>query len=100
MRAVGAWAPALGILALSCQKPLGDAECRRLLDHYTELLVHEETPEATPERVAHEQEEARAAARKDPRFEFVTCARRVSRRSYDCAMDAASVDGVERCLVF
>lgn len=96
--------PALAVTAacaaLACGRPLDDEECRRLLDRYTELLVKEEEPGAGPERVAHQQTEARSVAREDPRFEFSTCSRHVSRHSYDCAMTAPSVDAVEQCLMF
>jgi hypothetical protein len=92
---------AVGALALSaCQKPLKDAECKRLLDRYTEFLVREEDPGATPERVAHALEEARIAAERDPRFEMARCGERVPRRGFECAMNAPTVDAIERCLVF
>jgi hypothetical protein len=87
-------------LAVACGRPLGNGECGRLLDHYTELLVKEEDPNVTPEGVAHRQGEARMAAKNDPRFEFSECPKRVSRRGYECAMEAPSVDAIERCLVF
>jgi hypothetical protein len=93
--------PGVGALALSaCQKPLEIVECRRLLDRYTEMLVREEEPTATPERIAHALEQARRAADKDVRFEMAECPRRVPRRSFVCAMSAPSVDAIERCLVF
>lgn len=83
-----------------CGRSLEPAECQHLLDHYTELLVLEENPGATPERVAHDQERARAVARKDPRFDFKNCTRKVSRGDFECAMSAPTVDAVERCLTF
>jgi len=86
--------------APSCGRPLEVEECRRLLDRYTELLVLEEQPGAQPSQVARAQAEARVVAREDPRFEFSSCSRRVSRASYDCAMSAHGVDEMERCLVF
>jgi hypothetical protein len=91
---------ALGLFAPGCGRSLDGDECLKLLDHYTELLVREEDPDAPPERVAHLKERARDAARTDPRFEFGECPRKVSRRSYECAMQALDVDSVERCLVF
>jgi hypothetical protein len=92
---------AVSALALSaCQRPLEDTECKKLLDRYTEFLVREEDPTATPERVAHALEEARIAAERDPRFEMARCPRRVPRRGFDCAMKAPSVDAIEQCLVF
>lgn len=84
----------------ACRSPLNKAECTDLLDHYTELLVREENPEATPDLVAIQKEHARKAASEDSRFDFGSCPRHVSRRSFECAMSASSVDEVERCLVF
>lgn len=92
---------ALSALPLpACQKPLDALECRRLLDRYAELLVREEEPTATPERVAQVLEQARRVAAQDPRFEMAECPSRVPRRSFECAMNAPSVDTIERCLVF
>jgi hypothetical protein len=85
---------------LACGKPLEAEDCERLLDHYTELLVREETPEATPVFVAQRMDEARALLRKDPRFELPACGRKVSRASYACAMSAPTVDAVEHCMMF
>jgi hypothetical protein len=90
----------LSLAAGGCEKPLGEEECLQLLDRYTEFLVREEDPKATPQQVAHGQEAARTAARTNPAFEFGTCSRKVRRRSFDCAMTAPSVDAIERCLVF
>ena len=100
-RGLGVLGTALAALAVaSCGRKVSDAECRKLLDHYTELLVREEEPTSTPEQVARALEEARRTAEEDPRFEMAACPSRVARKSYDCAMNAASVDAVERCLVF
>jgi hypothetical protein len=85
--------------SVACGRPVDDRECRALLDRYTEFLVREENPGATPARVAHDQEAARTAALRDPKFEFSECSRRVSRRAYECAMNAPNVDAMERCLI-
>ena len=90
----------LGIGLGACAEPATEAECVRLLDHYTERLVVEETPAATAEQIAEKQAAARKLARSDSRFGFGDCPRRVSRGSYQCAIDAPSVDAIERCLVF
>lgn len=84
----------------ACRSALTFAECTALLDHYTDLLAREENPGATPELVAAEKAAARRAAAEDRRFDFGSCPRRVSRRSFECAMSAGSVDEVERCLIF
>ncbi|HEX7670481.1 MAG TPA: hypothetical protein VF395_12895 [Polyangiaceae bacterium] len=92
---------AVSALPLSaCQKPLDPLECRRLLDRYAEMLVREEEPTATPERVALVLDQARRIAAQDSRFEMAACSTRVPRRSFECAMSAPTVDTIERCLVF
>ena len=89
------------MLALpACGRPVAEEECRTLIERYTELLVKEEEPGASPERVARLQGEARTAAEKNPKFELSDCSSKVSRTSYECAMHAGSVDAIERCLVF
>ena len=88
------------VAAVACGRPVAEDECRTLVERYTEFLVKEEDPAATPERVARVQTEAHVAAEKDPQFQLSECSKKVSRRSYECAMHAGSVDAIERCLVF
>jgi hypothetical protein len=83
-----------------CGRPVAEEECRTLIERYSELLLKEEEPGANPERVARVQTEARTLAEKSPAFELSSCTKKVSRRSYECAMHAPSVDAIERCLVF
>jgi hypothetical protein len=90
----------VALLTVGCSKPLAENECLALLDRYTELLVKEEDPKATPQEIAHDQEAARTAAQTEPRFEFALCAKKVKRHGFECAMAAPSVDAIERCLVF
>jgi hypothetical protein len=49
--------------------------------------------------VKKKQEEARRLVRELPRFEFARCAELVSKTEFDCAMGAANVDSIERCLL-
>ena len=88
------------VASSSCSRKLERTECLKLLDRYTELLVKDEEPDAIPERIVQAQARARATAQKDARFDFSSCPSRVSRREYECAMSAPTVDAVERCLVF
>lgn len=85
---------------VGCGRPVTGEECRTLIERYTELLVKDEEPGASPERIARLQGEARIAAEKNPKFEFASCTSKVSRASYECAMHAGSVDAIERCLIF
>jgi hypothetical protein len=97
---VAAGAAAMVVVVTGCGRPVAEEECRTLVERYAELLVKEEEPGANPERVARVQAEARTAAEKNSAFELSTCTKKVSRRSYECAMNAPSVDEIERCLVF
>jgi hypothetical protein len=100
VRASALCCAALAVASQGCSRKLERAECTKLLDRYTELLVKDEEPDALPERIAQAQARARATAQKDARFDFSSCSSRVSRREYECAMSAPTVDAVERCLVF
>ena len=96
----GAVAKALVALLLAvsgCGKPLSEAECNGLLDRYVEKLVGADRPGAPAAEVFRLQSEARARAAKDP--SFGECSERVSRRAFDCAMDAISADEMEQCLL-
>ena len=84
----------------SCGRPVAETECSELIERYTELLVKEEEPTATADRVARLQMEAHTLARRSPRLGLATCSEQVSRHSYECAMKAPTVDEIERCLVF
>jgi hypothetical protein len=83
-----------------CAKPLREEECVSLVDRYTALLLKEEKPAAAPAEVARAQTAARDLLRREPRFQLATCSRRIQRSSFECAMQAPSVDEMERCLVF
>jgi hypothetical protein len=91
---------ALAPLVAGCGRPVAEEECRTLVERYAELLVKEEEPAASPERIARVQTEARTLAEKNPKFELSSCSQKVSRSSYECAMHAGSVDDIERCLIF
>ena len=93
-------AAAIATLLSGCGRPVAEEECRTLIERYTELLLKEEEPGASPERVARVQTEARTLAEKNPAFELSSCTKKVSRSGYECAMHAPSVDAIERCLVF
>jgi hypothetical protein len=94
-------AAAFAVLASTtgCGRRLAEAECVQMLDRYTELLVRDEHPEVTPERLAEFRAAARHRARHDAVFEFDRCPAEVSRRQYDCAMAASDVNALERCLI-
>lgn len=95
-RLSGAAGLCLGLLS-SCGEPLAPAECNQLLDRYTELLVREERRTVSDEEVERSKASARLKAAGS--HEFAKCSSKVSRRQWDCAMKAPSVDEVERCLL-
>jgi hypothetical protein len=86
--------------SLGCGKALSDDECTHLLDRYTEMLAKSQNAKIPAQRVLELQERARELARQDPAYEFADCSKRVSRRNFECAMQAPSVDEMERCLIF
>jgi hypothetical protein len=94
--AVG-FALGISLATPACGKPLSKAECNGLLDRYVEKLIGADRPEAPPGEVFRLKSEARARAAQDPAFN--ECSDKVSRRSFDCAMDAISADEMEQCLL-
>ncbi|MEP7051394.1 MAG: hypothetical protein ABJB12_13630 [Pseudomonadota bacterium] len=97
-----AWA--LGVVLLgcvpllsACGKPPSPAECDTLLEHYVELLVHSDRPGTNAADLHKLQLQAREKVKDDP--EFQACSERVSRRAYDCAMNASNADLLEQCLL-
>lgn len=84
-------------LVTGCQKRLTQAECYSLLDKYVELLVASDRSDTTPPDRMKLKNEARAKADRDPAF--AECSDRVSRREFDCAMQASNPDGLEQCLL-
>lgn len=89
----------LALAVSSCAQPLVEAECDVLLDHYTERLLLEERPRISPPEIKKKQDEARRLAKSSPRFEYQRCSEVVTREEFECAMNASSVDLIERCLL-
>ena len=88
---------ALLLLASGCGKRLETSECQQLLDHYVELLLRDDRPKSSAGEVLRLQQDARKKAERDPAFH--ECSARVSRRSFDCAMDAQDANRLEQCLL-
>jgi len=83
-------------LLAACGRGPSPAECTALLDRYTEKLVGSDRPDVRPGELEKLKADARARAAEDP--EFAECSRKVSRRAYECAMKAETVDRMEICL--
>jgi hypothetical protein len=88
---------AVALLLLGCGKRVEPGECQLLLDHYVELLLRDDRPKSSAGEVLRLQQEARRKAERDPAF--AECSSRVSRRSFDCAMQAADANRLEQCLL-
>lgn len=86
----------IAALLAGCGKPPTPAECTALLDRYTEKLVASDRPDVTPGELEKLKATARARAAEDPAF--AECSSKVSRRAYECAMQAETVDRMEICL--
>ena len=80
-----------------CSKSVTPGECAKLLDRYTELLLRSDRKDLAAEDRIKLREQARLEAAQDPSFR--KCGQRVSRRQFECAMKAVSVDEMERCLI-
>ena len=87
---------ALGLCS-SCGPPLEQAECSQLLDRYVELLAEGDRPGASAGELLRLQQEARKKAARDPAF--AACSSRVSRRAFNCAMEASDANKLEQCLL-
>ncbi|MEZ4370903.1 MAG: hypothetical protein R3B07_08755 [Polyangiaceae bacterium] len=69
-----------------------------MLDRYVGFLMQSQDPEVPFEEVRKKQREARVKAESNP--EFSACTDKVSRKQYECAMQAPNADRLEQCLVF
>ena len=85
------------LVASGCSKSLNENECNSLLDHYVELLVRSDRPGTSANELLELEHQARLKAQGDPAFK--QCSARVSRKAFDCAMEAGNVDKLEQCLL-
>ncbi|HXK19352.1 MAG TPA: hypothetical protein VNG33_16190 [Polyangiaceae bacterium] len=97
MTRAGVLGAALLLLAGGCGKRLDDNECQALLDHYVELLLRDDRPKSSAGEIIRLQQEARKKAERDP--SFLECRSKVSRKSFDCAMEAQDANRLEQCLL-
>jgi hypothetical protein len=97
VRVSRAWVFGVLLLAVSCGRSLSEDECDALLDRYVEKLVGSDRPGTTAAEIIELQRSARRRAATDPAF--AKCKSAVSRKKFDCAMKAATVDRMEICLL-
>jgi hypothetical protein len=96
-RAVAAACAVLSASLAACARHATLAECTALVDHYVELVVHEQNPKADDVEIAKHRAAWREKAAQDP--SFASCPKEVSAKDARCAMQAPNVDDFERCLV-
>jgi hypothetical protein len=92
-----AWLFALSAVIVSCGRSLTPQECDALLDRYVEKLVGSDRPNTPASELVELQRKAREKAKKDPAF--AACRSEVSRKKFECAMQAETVDRMEICLL-
>jgi hypothetical protein len=97
MRRAGVLLVGVLLPTLACGKRVEPSECQQLLDHYVEILLRDDRPGSSAAEVLRIQQEARRKAETDPAFK--ECSDRVSRRSFECAMQAQDSRSVEMCLL-
>lgn len=85
------------LLLVGCGRRLEPSECELLLDRYVELLLRDDRPKASAGEVLRLQQEARKKATQDPAFG--ECSGRVTRRGFECAMEAQDANRLEQCLL-
>jgi hypothetical protein len=82
---------------VSCGRSLSPAECDALLDRYVEKLVGSDRPDTPAAELVELKRRAREKAARDPAF--AECKHAVSRKKFECAMQAETVDRMEICLL-
>jgi hypothetical protein len=99
MLRLSALACLLALPLTACGKRPSEVECLEVLDRYTEMLAREESPALSAGDLTRMREAARVRARHDPAHAFARCPAQVTRRQLDCALEAPTVDSIERCLI-
>jgi hypothetical protein len=93
---VGAKLLAVLLSLPGCGRSLSLEECDALLDRYVEKLVGSDRPGTPAGEVIELQRRAREKAKTDPAF--AECRSAVSRKKFECAMSAETLDRMEICL--
>ncbi len=85
------------VLATSaCRRKATEAQCDALVDHYAELAMKEQFPDAGPAEIEAQRKHVREESKGDD--DFKNCTSEVEAADYACAMKATTTEGVERCL--
>lgn len=91
-------AAALALLAgaSACRKKATAQECEAIVDHFAELVVREQFPDAGPELIAQERAREQREAKADDAFK--NCPSQVTPAEHACATRATTSEGVLKCL--
>lgn len=92
-----ALALAVPITLAACGRSPSSDECNALLDRYVEKLVGSDRPGTSAAELFELQRRTREKAATDPAF--LECKKRVSRKQFECAMAADTLDRMEICLL-
>lgn len=79
-----------------CRRKATEAQCDALVDHYTELAMKEQYPDAGPAEIEAQRKHVREESKGDD--DFKNCTSEVEAADYTCAMKATTTEGIERCL--
>ena len=79
-----------------CHKKVSQTQCDALVDHYAELAMKEQFPDAAPSEIEAQKKIVREESKNDD--DFKNCTSEVESADYDCAMKAKTTEAVERCL--
>ena len=79
-----------------CRRKASEAQCDALVDHYTELAMKEQFPDAGPTEIEAQRKHVREESKGDD--DFKNCTSEVEAADYGCAMKATTTEAIERCL--
>lgn len=84
------------VVVTGCHRKATEAQCDALVDHYTELAMKEQFPDAGPAEIEAQRKHVREESKGDD--DFKNCTSEVEAADYTCAMKATTTDGIEHCL--
>ncbi|CAN5589145.1 hypothetical protein BH09MYX1_BH09MYX1_68070 [soil metagenome] len=89
--------PALAVLLVAgCHRKVTQSQCDTLVDHYAELAMKEQFPDAAPADIDSQKKKVREESKNDD--DFKNCTSEIETADFDCAMKATTTDAIERCL--
>jgi hypothetical protein len=86
----------IAVVLVGCHRKASQTQCDALVDHYSELAMKEQFPDAAPADIEAQKKVVRDEAKNDD--DFKNCTSEVEVTDYDCAMKATTTDAIEHCL--